>query len=170
MRPRPALFPPDGRTGPVPPPPHLFASETEKNRGRIEHRTLETTSLVTAQEWPSLKQGFRLTREIRHQGRTTREVVHGITSLPPEVATAADLLAAVRSHWAIENQLHYVRDVVFGEDACRVRTGSGPQTLAALRNVAICLFERLPTEGNSESQDYLAARPEEAINLLFSST
>jgi predicted transposase YbfD/YdcC len=83
------------------------------------------------------------------------------------MATAADLLAAVRAHWQIENQLHYVRDVSLGEDASRVRAGSGPQALAALRNVAICLFDRLPTTTTPEAQQYLAARPDEAINLLL---
>ena len=50
---------------------------------------------------------------------------------------AARLLDIWRGHWGIENRLHWVRDVVFGEDQSQVRTGSAPQLLAALRNLVI---------------------------------
>jgi predicted transposase YbfD/YdcC len=43
----------------------------------------------------------------------------------------------VRGHWGIENKLHYVRDVTYGEDASRVRTRNAPQNMAAMRNLAI---------------------------------
>ena len=169
MRLRPALFPPERRTGPAAPPPALRATVTEKNRGRIERRTLESTSLLTVTDpWPGLRQGFRLTREITTRAKTTVEVVHGITSLAPEAATAGVLLAAVRDHWRVENQLHYVRDVTLGEDGCRVRSGAAPQALAACRNVAICLFGRVSCESQVEAVQYLAARPDEAIALLQS--
>lgn len=56
------------------------------------------------------------------------------------MASAADLLLYWRGHWAIENRSHYVRDVTLLEDACRVRTGSAPQNLAALRNALITLL------------------------------
>lgn len=60
-----------------------------------------------------------------------------ITSVPRPRAGAATLLSWHRGHWGIENRLHHVRDVAFGEDANRTRCGSGPQVLAALRNAAI---------------------------------
>ena len=63
------------------------------------------------------------------------ERAYAITSLPPERADAARLLDIWRGHWGIENRLHWVRDVVFGEDQSQVRTGSAPQLLAALRNL-----------------------------------
>ena len=56
-------------------------------------------------------------------------------SLPPERAGPADLLRLSRGHWAIENQVHYVRDVTFGEDASRIRSGAAPQAMAAMRNL-----------------------------------
>ena len=43
----------------------------------------------------------------------------------------------MEGHWGIENRLHWVRDVVYGEDQSQVRTGSAPQLLAALRNLVI---------------------------------
>ena len=84
-----------------------------------------------------LKQGFEVVRERTEKGQTTVEVVHGITSLSPECADAARLLELTWGHWAIENQLHYKRDVTLGEDASRIRKGVAPQVMAALRNSLI---------------------------------
>ena len=58
------------------------------------------------------------------------------------MADAARLLTLVRGHWAIENRLHYVRDVTFGEDASQVRSRAAPQVLAALRNVVTGLLRQ----------------------------
>jgi hypothetical protein len=70
-------------------------------------------------------------------GESTVEVQYLITSVPRSRAGAATLLRWARGHWGIENRLHYVRDVTMGEDANRTRSGSGPQVLAALRNLAV---------------------------------
>jgi predicted transposase YbfD/YdcC len=72
-------------------------------------------------------------------GQTTVEVVYGITSLSRQRADAARLLRLVREHWGIENGSHYRRDVTLGEDLSRVRKGSAPQVMAALRNTVIHL-------------------------------
>lgn len=93
-----------------------------------------TTILTKTQDWAGLKQGFELTRERTVRGVTTRETVYGITSLSVEEADAGRLLALTRSHWGIENSLHYKRDVTLGEDASRVRQEAAPQVMAALRN------------------------------------
>jgi Transposase DDE domain len=63
-----------------------------------------------------------------------------VTSLPAAQAGPERLLALSRAHWGIENKLHYVRDVSFQEDRCRVRAGA--QSLVALRNLAIALIRR----------------------------
>lgn len=94
------------------------------------------------------------------------EVAYGISSLRPEQADAGRLLALVRDHWQVENCLHYVRDVTLGEDACRVRTGSAPQVLAALRNAVVHLLGQLPATSRAGALRRLNARPEEALGLL----
>lgn len=77
-------------------------------------------------------------REVRRRGEPVRrEVAYAITSVPRDQADAATLLGWWRGHWGIENRSHYVRDVTPGEDASRIRTGSAPQVLAAVRNAAI---------------------------------
>ena len=63
--------------------------------------------------------------------------VYAITSLPFEQAGPARLADLLRGHWTIENGLHWVRDVTFAEDACRVRTGNAPIVMAILRNLAV---------------------------------
>jgi len=95
--------------------------------------------LTKAQQWKGLKQGFALTRERTEKGKTTVEVVHGITSLSRERADAARLLGLARQHWEIENGSHYRRDVTLGEDRSRVRKGAAPEILAGLRNGIIHL-------------------------------
>jgi hypothetical protein len=87
--------------------------------------------------WPGVARVGRLEREVTEGGESTVEVAYLITGVPPGEAGAATLLGWPRGHWGIENRLHYVRDVTMGEDANRTRIGSGPQALAALRNLAI---------------------------------
>ena len=76
-------------------------------------------------------------RERTEKGKKTVEVVHGITSLPPERADAKRLLELTQGHWGIENGLHYRRDVTLAEDASRIRKGVAPQIMAALRSSVI---------------------------------
>jgi hypothetical protein len=73
----------------------------------------------------------------------TEEIDYAITSVPRDLADASTLLAWWRGHWGIENRLHWVRDVTLGEDASRIRTGSAPQLMAALRNAGISLLRIL---------------------------
>lgn len=114
----------------------------DKGHGRIERRSIRLTATLTKQQdWKGLKQGFELTRERTEKGKTTVEVVYGITSLSRERADAEKLLELSRKHWEIENGLHYRRDVTLGEDQSRVRKGSGPQILAGLRNSIIHLVK-----------------------------
>jgi len=105
-------------------------------------------------------------RERTERGKTTVEVVYGVTSLRPEEADAARLLGLVREHWRIENCLHWVRDVTLGEDACRVRKGAAPQVLAALRNAVVHLLSGVEGESRAAALERLAARPDEALGLL----
>jgi hypothetical protein len=64
-------------------------------------------------------------------------MVYAVTSLALGSASPAQLAGWLRGHWRIENQLHWVRDVTFGEDASTARTGAGPQVMASLRILAI---------------------------------
>lgn len=139
-----------------------------KGHGRIERRTLvSTTALNGYLDWPGVGQVFRLERQRTVGGKTTVEVVCGITSLTRAQADAGRLLALVRCHWEIENRLHYVRDVTLGEDACRVRSGSAPQVLAAVRNVAVYLLDGVAAASKAAATRRFAAHPREALHLIL---
>ena len=93
--------------------------------------------------------------------------MYGITSLTRERADARRLLDLVRCHWSVES-LSHVRDVTFGEDACRCRTGAAPFVLSALRNAAITLLDqREATAANmAAALRRHAAHPSEALALV----
>jgi hypothetical protein len=69
--------------------------------------------------------------------------------------------------WSIENRLHGVRDVTLGEDACRVRSGSAPQALAALRNAVVHLLEGVEATSKAAALRRFAIYPREALALLI---
>jgi len=73
-------------------------------------------------------------------GKQRVEQVYGVTSLRPEKADPHTLLTLTRGHWSIENRLHWVRDVTFDEDRCRIRKGFGAQNMACIRNLAISIL------------------------------
>ena len=118
------------------------------------------------QKWKGLKQGFKITRERTVKGKTTVEVVYGITSLSMKQANAATLLTILRDHWQIENGLHYVRDVTLGEDACRVRSGTAPQVLAALRNTVVHLLTEVDAKNRPEAIEILQVHSDQARMLI----
>lgn len=127
---------------PAPGEPFAEVVEHASHGGRVETRRLWASSALHGySDWPGLRQACKVERTVRHKGTVTTEVRYAITSLGPRVGPAA-LLRTWRGHWAIENRLHYVRDVTFGEDASQVRSGSAPQVLAALRNATLALLRR----------------------------
>lgn len=71
--------------------------------------------------------------------RVSEEIEILLTSRPPSQLDAAGFQVCRRGHWSIENPIHYVRDVTFGEDQSTIRTGHAPQNMAALRNLVIGL-------------------------------
>jgi predicted transposase YbfD/YdcC len=110
----------------------------DRGHGRVELRTLKAVT-VRHFGFPHTAQVIQVTRKVRDLGtrRWRTVVVYAVTSLAFEQASPARLADLLRGHWAIENGLHYVRDVTFAEDASQVRTGTGPQVMACLRNLVI---------------------------------
>jgi len=122
-------------------------------------------------EWPGLGQVCRIVREVeyvsgRRAGETTREEAFALTSLPPELADPARLVALWRGHWQIENGLHWVRDVTLDEDRCQVRTGHAPAVFAACRNTCLGLLRRAGYPNAAAALRRHAIYPREALALL----
>lgn len=94
------------------------------------------------------------------------EAVSGITSLTPEKAGPERLLQINREHWCIENRLHYVRDVAYDEDRCRIRTKSGPRVMASLRNLAIGILRLRKHANISKANRHYAAKQHLTLGLI----
>lgn len=138
-----------------------------KGHGRVETRRIRSTTRLTGYlDWPGARQVCLLERVRRTKGKRTTETVCAITSLEPERASAARLLAIARGHWDIENRLHWVRDVSFGEDRCRVRSGEAPEILAALRNAGLWLLRSSGRTAIASALRRHAAQPIEALRLI----
>jgi predicted transposase YbfD/YdcC len=147
------------------------ASTRDDQRGRCEIRHIRVSTEMNTYlaAWPEIAQVAELTRTVtvRRTGKTTQEVVYLFTDLPPAQASPERLLALVRGHWQIENGLHYVRDVSFGEDRSRLRSGSAPQILAALRNLALTLLHRSGLFAIAVARRSFASHPSQALALLL---
>src|SRR3954469_3450130 len=111
--------------------------------GRVETRTIRVIDLTGSSDghgefFPGAVQALKIVRRRRtRRGRWSVATVYAITSLDAGEADPALLACWVRGHWRIEAGLHWVRDVVFGEDHSQVRTADGPANLAVLRTLAI---------------------------------
>jgi predicted transposase YbfD/YdcC len=117
------------------------ATTVEQSHGRLTERTITVSSLLHDDSpWPYLAQVFRIERQVTQRGTTTTEVMDGITSQPPEVASPERILQQVQTHWQIETGLHGRRDGSLQEDRALVRMGQAPHVQAVLNNTVVGLF------------------------------
>lgn len=146
----------------------------DKGHGRLEQREIwASTALNDYVEFPHVKQVFcirRTTTDLEGnvvKGRkSTTETVYGVTSLSPEHASPAELLAYNRGHWQIENRLHHVRDMTYDEDRSQVRRGRRPHAMATLRNVAISLLRLAGARNIAVATRYLGRQSERPLRLI----
>lgn len=126
-----------------------YHKTVDKDHGRIEVRECWTTSapeylwyLPKLEKWAGLR-SIAMVRSQRRRGEeTTVEHRYFISSLESDAKLT---LKAVRTHWEIENKLHWVLDVVFREDDSRIRKGDAPQNLAVIRHIALNLLRQETT-------------------------
>jgi predicted transposase YbfD/YdcC len=125
----------------------VVEDKEEKGHGRREQRVYtviyDPTGLSTAWQWKDLKAIVMVYRERQEgaegEGKYSDEVSYYITSSD---APAEKLATGVRSHWGIENKVHWILDVVFREDDSRARAGNASQNLGWLRRVALALLKQ----------------------------
>lgn len=125
---------------------YTYARTVNKDHGRVEVRQCWAVSgqdnlhfLREADRWPGLQTLAMVTSQRQVNGQTTSETRYYITSLPND---AARILHAVRSHWGIENALHWVLDVAMNEDGSRIRKDHAPENMAALKRFALSLLKQ----------------------------
>jgi predicted transposase YbfD/YdcC len=112
----------------------------DRGHGRREIRTIKVLTLAEGIDFPHAAQAIRIRRrrhDLDQPRRWTTETVYAITDLAAHHGKPDRLAGYVRGHWSIENKIHWVRDVTYDEDRSQIRTGTGPQVMAALRNLAI---------------------------------
>jgi len=104
--------------------------------GRYEERVCQVYDDLyqIKDNWKSVKRIIKITSTTLSYGKYTTETHYYISSLKVDAKT---FLHIIRSHWKIENSLHYVKDVSFEEDACRTRTGQIPFIQTMMRSLAI---------------------------------
>ena len=125
---------------------HAYHETVDGEHGRIETRRYWLTSAIdwlgAKASWANL-QSVGMVESRREIGDTVQtDTRYFLTSLPAQGVRFAE---AVRQHWGIENALHWVLDVSFAEDACRIRKDQGAQTFAVLRHIAVNLVRREPS-------------------------
>jgi len=123
-----------------------YTRTVEKGHGRIEIRQCWTSSapeyleyIATLGDWKGLRSIAVVEAERRIGSTRTVKRRYFISSLE---SNAKQLLQAVRTHWEIENKLHWVLDITFREDDSRVRKGNGPENFAVLRHIALNLLRQ----------------------------
>ena len=122
---------------------HQFHSTMEKGHGRIETRNYwtmgNTEYLLGAQKWSGLKSIGMVESRRELNGKVSIEQRYYILSIESDVQRFA---TAVRSHWSIENQLHWILDVSFAEDTAQSCSGYSAENLSVIRHVGINLLSR----------------------------
>ncbi len=96
--------------------------------GRRERRTIKATEVAAGLGFPHATQVLQVRRTVTRNGRKAVEVVYPITSMPMTEAVPLQVAAWIRGHWAMGNQLYWVRDATFDEDRSTTRTGTGRRT------------------------------------------
>lgn len=150
--------------------PRTTDRKVNKGHGRLETRTL--TLMPASSEflqWPGVQQVFRLERHSRviRTGKETTEVTYGLTSCAAGTVDAAQLAEWIRAYWAIENGLHYRRDVTLGEDATRTELTSLAQAIAIINNFLIGLVQMLGYSNLASARRYFDARIAQQLSFNF---
>jgi predicted transposase YbfD/YdcC len=155
-----SLFPPPDEYS-------LHIAETvDLGHGRIEQRHLAVLPIYDDfLAWPGARLMLRMERTFTHKrtGQRMHEIDYALCSLDLAQVSAHDLLALWRGHWAIENRLHYVRDVTLTEDASRIRSGRAPQVMAAVRNITIAAARLAGFPNIAEALRFFAQKPYRAL-------
>ncbi|MFD9706413.1 ISAs1 family transposase [Lentzea sp. NPDC059081] len=146
---------------------------SESGHGRAERRTVQVTPLGDyvghpVVDFPYVTHAFLIERytTCRSTGIRSARTALGVTNLPPRHAHPRDIHHYIRGHWGIENRLHWVRDVTYGEDSSRIRTGSGPRPMASLRNLAISALRLHGHTNIAAGLRAMARNPTRPLQLL----
>jgi predicted transposase YbfD/YdcC len=141
-----------------------------RGHGRAEIRRLKAATVAGAGRlrFPHAVQAIQIKRRRRNlsTGKVQLATVYAVTSLTGEQADPARLAGLARGHWGAIEAVHHVRDVIFAEDACRIRTGSAPRVMASLRNLVIGLIRLFGWQNTAAAIDHYRSHPDHVLQLL----
>jgi predicted transposase YbfD/YdcC len=148
----------------------------DKGHGRIEERRMsvlrETDWLAGTRRFPgelrlpSATCLIRAETRVETKGAVRTETRYFVSS---RALAAAEAAQAVRDHWAIENRLHWVLDVTFGDDQSRLRKGHGARNMATVRHFALNLVRAASDRHSIKSRRKLAGWSPNYLNTILSS-
>jgi len=125
---------------------HSYKKTVNKGHGRVETRQCWSFDPAqwhayfrTLDRWSTIQSISLVIGERMINGVSSSEKRYYISSLPPEAET---ILNSARTHWGIENELHWVLDIAFREDESRIRQGHAPENMAVLRQIALTLLKQ----------------------------
>lgn len=126
-------------------------SQINKGHGRTEKRTVQVGELppFLSVDWTNALTIIRVQRERKLRNKIEREICYFISDLQE---SAAEFARRIRGYWGVENCVHYVRDVTFGEDRSRTRIGFLPSLWAITRNLAINLYREVGFTNMAKAQ------------------
>ncbi len=144
------------------------ATTVDGDHGRIETRTTTVIHdvgwLQKRHDWPGLKAVAMIESQREINGKTERETRFYLTSL---IMEAALLGPAVRSHWAVENSLHWVMDMMFRDDECRVRTDHAPANFTTIKHIAHNLLRQASGKDSLRIRRKVAAWDDDFLASLI---
>lgn len=141
---------------------------TQRSRGRLEERYYIIAPLPRGmksfrREWKNLTSVGQVVTLTERDGKQTSEVRYYVSSRLPKVKEFA---SSVRKHWSIES-MHWVLDVIFGEDASRIRNGDGTENFGFLRKFAISLLKRDTSQGSLKGKRKRAGWNTDFLEILL---
>jgi predicted transposase YbfD/YdcC len=139
-------------------------SYDHNTHGRHEERVCQIydDTYQIKENWKSVNRIIKVTSTTLSYGKCTTEIHRYISNLEVDAKT---FLHIIRSHWKIENSLHYVKDVSFEEDACRTRTGQIPFMQTIMRSLAINFLNINQCENIKQARKIFAWSPHQLFNL-----
>jgi predicted transposase YbfD/YdcC len=141
----------------------------EKSRGRHERREYSVlpvpVAIAASGDWAHIKSIGMVYTERTVKGVTAHEIRYYISSLEPQVKRFA---RAVRGHWGIENRFHWVLDVTFAEDACKIHKRNAPENFGLMRRLALMILRQDTTlKGSLKGKRETAAYSEKALEGIL---
>jgi len=143
-----------------------FTEPVALAHGRIESRSIWISSALNSfLDFPDVGQAFAIERNvtIKKTGKSSRELIFGITSKTPDQASPEQVLATNRGHWVIENGCHYIIDSIYDEDRSQIRTGYGPENITRMRRFAVGLLKSSGVKNITQKMQQMAYK----VRMVF---